>query len=109
MVDYPFEPSKRHGRNYKIIRRNARGPYVGTFLRARPDSHESVLAAPKGADTPAPEGADTPAPEGEHTPASEEVVPSASKEANNSRSAYEPSQSQQDNDDRKCVKFIWGQ
>ena len=34
---------------------------------ARPDPHESVLAAPKRADTPTPEGA--------HTPASEEVIP----------------------------------
>jgi hypothetical protein len=64
---------------------------------ARPDSHESVLTAPEGADTPAPEGA--------HTPASEEVVPSGSEEANNSRSADEPLQSQRDKDDDVLSPF----
>jgi hypothetical protein len=61
-----------------------RADRMSAHSSARPDSHESVLAAPEGADT----------------PASEEVVPSGSEEANNSRSADEPLQSQRDNDDR---------
>jgi hypothetical protein len=64
---------------------------MSAYSSARPDSHESLLTAPEGADTPAPEGADM--------PASEEVVPSGSEEANNSRSADEPLQSQRDKDD----------
>ncbi|CAB3993090.1 Hypothetical predicted protein [Paramuricea clavata] len=68
-----------------------RADRMSAHSSAKPDSHESVLTAPEGADTPAPEGA--------HTPASEEVIPSGSEEANNSRSADEPLQYQRDNDD----------
>ena len=68
-----------------------RADRMSAYSSARPDSYQSLLTAPEGADTPAPEGA--------HTPASEEVVPSGSEEANNSRSADEPLQSQRDKDD----------